>query len=58
MKAKEKNNKKIKITLKNIIYFMAGIVILFYIYTFYHLYFKQNEVYAREFDTFESLKLM
>ena len=44
MKAKEKNNKKIKITLKNIIYFMAGIVILFYIYTFYHLYFNQNEV--------------
>ena len=48
MKAKEKNNKKIKIILKNIIYFMAGIVILFYIYTFYHLYFKQNEVYAKE----------
>ena len=47
MKSKEKSNKKIKLTLKNIIYFIAGLIILFYIYTFYNLYFKQNIVYAK-----------
>ena len=47
MKSKEKSNKKVKLTLKNIIYFIAGLIILFYIYTFYNLYFKQNIVYAK-----------
>ena len=47
MKSKEKSNKKIKLTLKNIIYFIAGLIILFYIYTFYNLYFKQSIVYAK-----------
>ena len=47
MRAKDKKI-KIRITLKNIIYFIAGIIILFYIYTFYHLYFGQNISYAKD----------
>lgn len=49
-KEKSKNAKNVKfnkITLKNIIYFIAGVIILFYVYTFYHLYFGQNISYAK-----------
>ena len=54
MKSKEKtkNNKLFKLTLKNIILFFGSIIILFYIYTFYHLYFRQNMSYAKD-DTKE-----
>ena len=50
MKSKEKtkNNKLFKLTLKNIILFFGSIIILFYIYTFYHLYFRQNMSYAKD----------
>lgn len=46
MKAKEK--KHIKITLKNIITFLASILSLFYVVIFYHYYFGRNNVYATE----------
>ena len=57
MRAKDKKI-KIRLTLKNIIYFIAGIVIIFYIYTFYHLYFGQNISYAKDDtkETFSDIK--
>ena len=47
MKSKEKKY-KIKLTLKNIIYFLFGAIILFYIITFYNLYFGVNKSIATE----------
>lgn len=48
MKAKEKNKKHIKITLKSIITFLASVIILLYCVIFYNYYFAQNDVYAME----------
>ena len=50
MKSKEKTKSKkfFKLTLKNIILFFGSIIILFYMYTFYHLYFGQNMSYAKD----------
>ena len=49
MKSKDKNYKsKLKITLKNVIYFLLGSIKLFYIITFYNLYFGVNKSYAKE----------
>ena len=49
MKSKDKKHKfKIRITLKNIIYFLFGSIILFYMVAFYNLYFGVNESYAKE----------
>ena len=47
MKTKEKKEKKVKITVKNLIYFLVGIVFLLYAVLFYELYFSK-EVYATE----------
>ena len=46
MKAKEKKKVKINITIKNIIYFAFLIIIVFDIFIFYNLYFRNNESYA------------
>ena len=50
MKAKEKRSKKlkVKITIKNIIYFIASIIIIFYIVLFYNFYFDRNKSYAKD----------
>ena len=48
MNAKEKKPTKIKISIKNILCFFAGIIILLYIIMFYNLYFVNNETYAKE----------
>ena len=48
MNAKEKKPRNIKINIKNIIYFIAGIIILLYMFIFYNLYFTNNETYAKE----------
>ena len=51
MKSKEKKTYKIKISIKNILYFIAGIIILLYMFMFYNLYFTNNETYAKETDS-------
>ena len=48
MKSKDKTKKYIKITLKNIIYLFAFIIILFYLATFYNLYFVKSNVFAKQ----------
>lgn len=48
MKAKDKTRKHIKVTLKNLIVFLASILIILYGIIFYNYYFKRNEVYAKE----------
>lgn len=48
MKAKDKTKKHIKITLKNVIYFLAFVIIVLYLYTFYDIYFSKNKSYARQ----------
>ncbi len=45
MKAKDK---KIKVTLKNIIYLSIALIILLQLFVFYNYYFVKNESYARE----------
>ena len=47
MKAKEKKRKKVKITIKNIIYFLVFTVFILYAVLFYDLYFSKK-VYATE----------
>ena len=47
MKTKEKKEKKVKITIKNLIYFLIFIVFMLYSILFYNLYFSK-EVYATE----------
>ena len=47
MKTKEKKQKKVKITIKNLIYFLIFIVFLLYSILFYNLYFTKK-VYATE----------
>ena len=47
MKSKDKNKKKVKLTLKNFIYFLIFAVFLLYAIIFYDLYFSK-EVYATE----------
>lgn len=49
MKSKEKTKKHIRITLKNVIYFVAFIVAFSYLIMFFQMYF-QKEVYAKETD--------
>lgn len=45
MKAKDK---KIKVTLKNIIYLSIALIVLIQLFVFYNYYFVKNESYARE----------
>ncbi len=47
MKTKEKKEKKVKITIKNLIYFLIFVVFILYFILFYHLYFSKK-VYAAE----------
>lgn len=47
MKTKEKNKKRIKITLKNVVYFFIFAVIFCYLIMFFQMYF-QKEVYAKD----------
>lgn len=46
--AKDKNNRRSRITLKGVITFFAAIIILLYIVIFYNYYFVRNKVFARE----------
>ena len=48
MKAKEKKEKHIIFSIKNLIYFFSFIIIILYLYIFYNKYFPKNEVYAKE----------
>ena len=48
MKSKDKTKKHIKISLKNIIYFIIFVISLLYIGIFYILYFIKNNVFAKE----------
>lgn len=48
MRAKEKTKKRIKITLKRTIYFFVTTLIILYMAIFYNIYFKKNEVFAKE----------
>ena len=48
MKAKDKKNKYIFFTLKNIIIFSIAVISIFYIIIFYHYYFGESVVYATE----------
>lgn len=60
MKAKDKTRKHIKVTLKNLIGFLASMLILLYGIIFYNYYFERNEVYAKEVSeetTIEELKI-
>lgn len=50
MKSKEKN-KKVKITLKTIIFSAFAFFILLYMFMFYNIYFPINKSYAKETDT-------
>ena len=50
MKSKEKN-KKVKITLKTIIFSAFAFFILLYMFMFYNIYFPTNKSYAKETDT-------
>ena len=47
MKTKEKKEKKVKITIKNLICFLIFVVFILYFILFYHLYFSKK-VYAAE----------
>ena len=48
MKAKDKNKKHLKITLKSLITFLATIIIILYCVIFYNYYLGSNNVYAVE----------
>ena len=48
MKSKDKTKKHIKISLKNIIYFIIFVISLLYIGIFYNLYFIKNNDFAKE----------
>ena len=48
MKAKEKNKRKNKLSLKKIIIFFSGIIILLYLIILYNYIFNKNEVLAKE----------
>ena len=50
MKSKEKN-KKVKITLKTIVFSAFAFFILLYMFMFYNIYFPINKSYAKETDT-------
>ncbi len=59
MKAKEKKEKKVKITIKNLIYFLIFVVFILYSIIFYDLYFSKK-VYATEesfSETTEKIKI-
>ena len=55
MKTKEKKQKKVKITIKNLIYFLIFIVFLLYSILFYNLYFSKK-VYVTEETVSENTK--
>ena len=55
MKAKEKKEKKVKITIKNLIYFLIFVVFILYSIIFYNLYFSKK-VYATEESFSETTK--
>lgn len=48
MKAKDKAKKRARLTLRNVICFLASIIIVLYLIIFYHYYFGRNNVYAKE----------
>ena len=48
MKSKDKTKKHIKISLKNIIYFIIFVISLLYIGIFYNLYLVKNNVFAKD----------
>ena len=48
MRAKDKKRKGAKVSLKNIISFLAFIIIVLYGVIFYNYYITKNEVYAQE----------
>ena len=50
MKSKDKTKNKLKISLKNILYFLAIIVIVLYACLFYNFYFGKNKSYAKEVE--------
>ena len=56
MKAKEKQKKYTKVTLKSIIYSAFAIIILFDIIIFYNMYFSKNETYAIDEKTQELIQ--
>ena len=49
-KDKQKRNKRLKVTVKNIIGLVAFIISILYIIIFYNFYFVNNDVYAKETD--------
>ena len=60
MKAKDnkKKNKRLKVTVKNIIGVIAFIISILYIIIFYNFYFANNDVYAKETTSnIESIKI-
>ena len=60
MKAKDKSKRHMKITLKNLICFLAFILIILYSIIFYNFYFVRNNVYALSQETssnIENLKI-
>lgn len=50
MRTKEKSKKRAKITIKNVLVFLAFIISLFYCTIFYNYYFVRNRAYAKETD--------
>ena len=58
MKSKDKTRKFIKISLKNIIYFLAFVISVLYIIIFYDRYFVKSKVYAKEANSdIENIKI-
>ncbi len=58
MKSKDKARKFIKISLKNIIYFLAFVISVLYIIIFYDRYFVKSKVYAKEANSdIENIKI-
>lgn len=48
MKAKEKNNRKNKLSLKRIIIFFVGIIVFLYLIILYNYFLNKSEVFAKE----------
>ena len=48
MKAKEKNNRKHKLSLKRIIIFFVGIIVFLYLIILYNYFLNKSEVFAKE----------
>lgn len=56
MKSKEKTKKHIKFTLKNLICFLAFVLIILYSIIFYNFYFVKNDVYAYSKETSSNIE--